>query len=143
VEQFGAADGTTLAIVRQMRQLDADGYALPKAAGILIAVLNSASFVHDAMRDGIPTSEGQATTLLLDHTGQLLSSTLTLDENAPSLTFNMALAPGFEGTLDEMDRTGKNTNRGLPEPATKRHPKLDIGALPQSRRGIRRLGHQR
>ena len=106
IEQLPGKSGTDVVIVRQVRVLDADGAPDGEVLGILLAFVDVKQFISDGANEVLPLSGKNSTTLLLGTQAQVLATSAVDAPGKAAFKPNSQVAPGFEGTLRDMDSSG-------------------------------------
>ncbi|MBK6999233.1 MAG: EAL domain-containing protein [Rhodoferax sp.] len=108
VEQVVLPGGVpTLAIVRQIRALDADGHPGPKLVGILIALLDAQQLLGENVLSESPTARRNDTAMFFDSTGRFIARAQNSGTDSIEFKLNPQVAKNFEGTVLETDAKGQ------------------------------------
>ena len=107
VEEFYGKNGKTLAIIRQIRAPDKEGYPNGKLAGLLLVLLESSSLLPDQSLFAGSGNGMQRTTQLFDSKGVLITQLPARAEPSEQVSLNSQVAGGFEGSIIERDARGQ------------------------------------
>ncbi|MES2047409.1 MAG: ATP-binding protein [Pseudomonadota bacterium] len=106
IEQLPGKDGVDIVIVRPVHVLAADGSPDGEVVGILLAFVDARQFISGGARDDLPLSGKNSSTVLLGAQGQVLATTALATADTAAFKPNSQVAPGFEGTLRDIDSKG-------------------------------------
>ena len=107
VEEAPGKSGKTLAIIRQIRAPDSDGYPNGKLAGLIFAQLDSNSQLIDPSLVSGSLSKQPGTTQLFDNDGRLIAQFPAAGVADSPVELNNHVAGGFEGSIIERDDKGR------------------------------------
>ena len=107
VEEFNSKQGRTLAIIRQIRAPDKEGYPNSELVGLLFVLIESRSLLLDQSQFSGSGSGMQGSTELFDNEGVLIAQYPPRTEPSSQVRFYSQLPSGFEGSLIERDARGR------------------------------------